>query len=149
MSVGPLVRPPVSPSVRPSICSSVIHKLKPCKSAVFDQNYYQYERERILFRVSGLVFSSQTFAFSCNVAKSFTKVHFPYAKYYLAYWLVIHPIFHGFCCHAFPSFVSIFHISAWKDKSKGNSRGCCSQTDWKKTQKRIFFFTFYLSKIVA
>ena len=40
----------VCPSVRPS----VTHELKPCKSAV-DQNFYQYERERILCRVSGLV----------------------------------------------------------------------------------------------
>ena len=41
--------------VRPSIRPSVTHELIQCKSAVFDQNYYQYEREHILCRVSGLV----------------------------------------------------------------------------------------------
>ena len=45
MSVHPSVHPFVRPSVRPSM---VTHELKPCKSAIFDQNYYQYERERIL-----------------------------------------------------------------------------------------------------
>jgi len=35
----------VCPSVRPSVS----HELKPCKSAVFDQNYCQYQRERILW----------------------------------------------------------------------------------------------------
>ena len=39
----------VCPSVRPS------HELKPCKSAVFDHNYYQHEREHNLCRVSSLV----------------------------------------------------------------------------------------------
>ena len=42
----------VCPSVRPS----VTHELKPWKSAVFDKNYYQYEREYILCRVSGSVY---------------------------------------------------------------------------------------------
>ena len=41
--------------VRPSVGPSVTHELKPCKKAVFDQKYFQYERERILCRVSGLV----------------------------------------------------------------------------------------------
>ena len=41
--------------VCPSVRQSVTHELKPCKHAVFDQNYYQYERERILCRVTGLV----------------------------------------------------------------------------------------------
>ena len=40
-------------SVRPSIT----HELKSCKSAVFDQNYWHYERERILCRVYGFVLS--------------------------------------------------------------------------------------------
>ena len=44
-SVGRSVRPSVGPSVHPS----VTHELKPCKSAVFDQKYYQYQRERILW----------------------------------------------------------------------------------------------------
>ena len=43
-------------SVRPFVGRSVTDELKSCKSAVFDQNYRQYERERILCRVSGLVF---------------------------------------------------------------------------------------------
>ena len=38
----------VCPSVRRSVRPSVTHELKSCKRAVFDQNYYQYERERIL-----------------------------------------------------------------------------------------------------
>ena len=46
--VCPSVGPSIGPSVRPS-------ELKLCKSAVFDQNYYQYQPERILCRVSGLV----------------------------------------------------------------------------------------------
>ena len=50
-SVGLSVHPSVGQSVRPSIT----HELKPCKRAVFDQNYYQYERERILWRVYDLV----------------------------------------------------------------------------------------------
>ena len=37
------------PSVHPSVHPLVTHKLKPCKSAVFDQNYCQYQRERILW----------------------------------------------------------------------------------------------------
>ena len=45
LSVGPFVGASVSRSV----------ELKPCKGAVFDQNYNQYERERFLCRVSGLV----------------------------------------------------------------------------------------------
>ena len=51
LSVGPSVGRSVRPSVRPS----VTHELKPFKSAIFDQKYYQYERERISCRVSGLV----------------------------------------------------------------------------------------------
>ena len=39
----------VRPSVRRSVRASVTHELKPCKSTVFDQNYYQYQRERILW----------------------------------------------------------------------------------------------------
>ena len=30
-------------SARPSVGPWVTHELKPCQSAVFDQNYYQYE----------------------------------------------------------------------------------------------------------
>jgi len=47
--VCPSVRPSVRPSVGPSVRRSVTHELKPCKSAVFDQNYCQYQRERILW----------------------------------------------------------------------------------------------------
>jgi len=47
--VCPSVGPSVRRSVRPSVRLSVTHELKPCKSAVFDQNYCQYERERILW----------------------------------------------------------------------------------------------------
>ena len=36
--------------VYPSVSWSVTHKLKSCKSAVFDQNYWQSERERIICR---------------------------------------------------------------------------------------------------
>ena len=43
------VRPSVRPSVGPSVRRSVTNELKPCKSAVFDQNYCQYQRERILW----------------------------------------------------------------------------------------------------
>ena len=50
-SVGSSVHLLVRPSLRPS----VIHELKPCKSSIFDINYDQYERERILRRVPGLV----------------------------------------------------------------------------------------------
>ena len=46
----------VPPSVHPSVHPSVTHELKPCESAVFDQNYCWYEQERILCCVSGLVF---------------------------------------------------------------------------------------------
>ena len=55
-SVRPSVRPSVGPSVGPSVRRSVTHELKSCESAVFNQNYWQYERERILCRVYGLVF---------------------------------------------------------------------------------------------
>ena len=55
ISIRGCVRPSVGPSVRPSVRRSVTHELKPYKSAVFDQNYYQYERGRILCRVYGLV----------------------------------------------------------------------------------------------
>ena len=54
------VCPSVGPSVHPSVGQSITHELKSCKNAVFDQNYYHYERERILCRVNGLVFSFQT-----------------------------------------------------------------------------------------
>ena len=43
------IRGCVRPSDRPSVRPSVTHELKPCKSAVFDQNYFQYQRERILW----------------------------------------------------------------------------------------------------
>ena len=46
--------PSVGPSIHPLVRPSVTHELKPCKSAVYDQNYYQYGQERILCRVSGL-----------------------------------------------------------------------------------------------
>ena len=49
------IRGCVRPSVRPSVRWLVTHELKSCKSAVFDQNYWQYEREHILCRVYGLV----------------------------------------------------------------------------------------------
>ena len=49
------VCPSVRPSVRRLVILSVTQELKPCKRALFDQNYYQFERERILCRVSGLV----------------------------------------------------------------------------------------------
>ena len=55
---------PVRPSVSPSVRQSVTHELKPCKSAIFNQNYSQYERERILCRVSGLVSQTLTRAFA-------------------------------------------------------------------------------------
>ena len=42
-SVGPSVHRSVGPYVRPS----VTHEFKPC--TVFDQNYYQYQRECILW----------------------------------------------------------------------------------------------------
>ena len=49
----------VCPSIRPSIGRSVrrlvTHELKSCKSAVLDQDCWRYERERILYRVYGLV----------------------------------------------------------------------------------------------
>ena len=45
----------VCPSVGWSVGWSVTLELEPCKKAVFDQNYCQYQRERILCRVSGLV----------------------------------------------------------------------------------------------
>ena len=45
----------VCPSVGRSVRRSVKHELKSCKSAFFDQNYWQYERGRILCRVYGLV----------------------------------------------------------------------------------------------
>ena len=53
--VCPSVGRSVRPSVRRSVGPSVTHELKPCKITVFDQIYWQYERERILCRVSGLV----------------------------------------------------------------------------------------------
>jgi len=37
--------------------------LKSCKSTVFDQNHWQYERERILCRVYGLVNENSCFLF--------------------------------------------------------------------------------------
>ena len=49
------VCPSVRRFIRLSVRRLVTHGLKPCKSAVFDQNYYQYERERILGLVSDLV----------------------------------------------------------------------------------------------
>ena len=52
ISIRGCVRPSVRRSVGPSVLPSVT---QPCKSVVFDQNYYQYQRERILRRVSGLV----------------------------------------------------------------------------------------------
>ena len=59
ISIKGYVRPSVRQSIGRSICQlvhpSVTHELKPCKSAVFDYNYYQYQRERILCRLSGLV----------------------------------------------------------------------------------------------
>ena len=55
ISIRGYVRPSVRPSVGRFVGPSVTHELKPCKSAVFDQNYYQCKRERILCRVSGLV----------------------------------------------------------------------------------------------
>ena len=53
------IRGCVRPSGRPSVRRSVTHKLKLYKNAVFDRNYYQYERGRILCRVYGLVLSLQ------------------------------------------------------------------------------------------
>ena len=53
------VCPSVGPSVHPSVHPSVTQKIKPYKSAVFDQSYCQYERERILCRVYGLVFQKK------------------------------------------------------------------------------------------
>ena len=47
-------------SVRPSVGPYVTHELKSSKSAVFDQNYYQYDRERVLYRVSGHVLLIET-----------------------------------------------------------------------------------------
>ena len=49
------IRAYVRPSVRPLVRPSVTHELKQCKQAIFDQNYCQYKRERVLCRVSGLV----------------------------------------------------------------------------------------------
>ena len=65
----------VCPSVRLLVGWLVTHELKFCKSAVFDQNYWQYERERILCRVYGLVYE--------RVQSSFferTESTKPYAK---------------------------------------------------------------------
>ena len=66
-SVRQSVGPSVGPSVHPSIGPSVTHELKPCKSAIFDHNYYQYERGRILCRVYGLVFSFLPSRFSLSL----------------------------------------------------------------------------------
>ena len=58
-SVGPSVGPSVCQSVCQSGCRSVgpsvTHELKSCKNAIFDQNFWQCERGRILCCVSGLV----------------------------------------------------------------------------------------------
>ena len=60
-----------SPSVRPSVRPSITHVLKLCQSVVFDQNYYQYERERLLCRVSGFVYRLKFSAFSTSFLSSF------------------------------------------------------------------------------
>ena len=66
--VCPFVGPSVRPSVHPFVGLSVTHELKPCKITVFDQIYWQYERERILCRVSGLVhIKAVSFRFSVQV----------------------------------------------------------------------------------
>ena len=57
ISIRGYVRPSICLSVRPSVGPSVTHELIPCKRAVFNQKYYQYKRERIFGRVSGLVLS--------------------------------------------------------------------------------------------
>ena len=41
--------------VRPSVRPSVTHELKPCKSAVFYQNYYHFNRKCILCRLCGQI----------------------------------------------------------------------------------------------
>ena len=56
IAIREYVHPSVDPFVRPSIHPSVTHELTSCKSAIIDKIYYPYERERILCRVSGLVF---------------------------------------------------------------------------------------------
>ena len=67
ISIRGCVRRSVRPSVGPSVRPSVTHELKSCKSAVFDQNYWQYERERILCRVYGLVqYKAHSLCFLCK-----------------------------------------------------------------------------------
>ena len=49
------VRPSIRPSVRPSFRHTRVETMQKCR---FYQNYYQYQREHILCRVSGLVLFS-------------------------------------------------------------------------------------------
>ena len=51
-------------SIRGCVCPSVTRELKPCKTAVFDQNYYQFEREGILCCVFGLVQTIQSYQYA-------------------------------------------------------------------------------------
>ena len=82
ISMRGYVRPSVHPFVRPSIRLSLTHELKPCRSAVFYQDYYHYERERILRRVSGLVLLKYHFSnIYCQV--------FPWTKCSNAFRLIM------------------------------------------------------------
>ena len=74
--VRPSVRPSVGPSVRPSVRPSVGHtRVETMQKCRFDQDYYQYEQERILwpcirpcsFNI-GFLFSSCEHQISCAIS---------------------------------------------------------------------------------
>ena len=118
VSIRGSVRPSVGPSVSRSVHRLVTHELKPCKSAVFDQNYNQHERGRLwLCRVYGLVFISFGFSFVitiflpsflfvfrprlvlskalvCSLSSAHPSVPFPTSFHSLVYPLSICPALH-------------------------------------------------------
>ena len=95
--VCPSVRRSVRPSVRPFVRPSVTHEFKPCISAVFDQNYYQYQRERILWPCIR----------PCSINKFILQMHImTFCKFY-------HQFFTDPSCDFMPTHIQ---LGIWKKK---------------------------------
>ena len=99
--------------VCPSVGRSVTHELKPRESAVFDQNYYQDERERILWpciRPCSFSFSfSLSFSFSSpSIFPLFLSLASHFSRYiFFSLSSSLFHLFHNFFPPSIPPSASI------------------------------------------
>ena len=115
ISIRGCVRPSVRQSVRWSVClsvrPSVTYELIPCKSVFFDQNNYQYVRERILWPCIRPCFSF--FFFFLPFFFFFLYFFLPFFSLLSFFFLSLFFLCVSFCFFLFPFlFIKSFLLSS-------------------------------------